>query len=148
MNPRETVELVAGLRDSMSQGRRPSWRVPAGVSFDPTLLCHLPPPCDSELPGWTEKHAYGLHYYRKGPAFFTIKDLRREEASQSILLDDPQAVPIFESLTGVVDVNRASADVATLVNLLDAERMIFRSERWVTLLPYRMRRWPVPCNAV
>ena len=116
-----------------------------------SLLYHLAPPVDggTSLDAWRARHRPGLCYYRRGPGFVNVKDVRSDATAARFSIDvgderdDPIAV-----LEGVCRVDELSAPTRSLLEELDRERLSLRLEDSATLLPYRMRRWPIPALEV
>ncbi|HEU5471033.1 MAG TPA: DUF5825 family protein [Actinophytocola sp.] len=143
------VRFLRLLREAMSVILRIDWTAGSALPFDPALVCHLPPPRPGPQDGvgeWRRRHRYGLCYYRTGPGFLLLRDVRAE--GMRYRLDDERAVACWPRLEAVAHLPGAEPDTRTLCDLLDAERLVVRRGAWATLLPYRMRQWPVPFDAV
>jgi Family of unknown function (DUF5825) len=151
--PRPSLALVRLLREAASDGVPITWEGSIGEGVGGDLLVHLPPPAstpgqdgDAGLAQWRERYRPGLCYYRLGPEFVLVKDVRRQDSSARYRLEG--VVDAFRTLEAVVEV--ASLDPATrgVLDDLDAEGLLLRLAGLATLLPYRMRRWPVPAHEV
>ena len=146
---RDTLALVRLLREAVTHGASVDWvgRVEPGVEVG--LLVHLPPPAarpDDGADDWRERHAPGLCYYRVGPDFVQVKDVRRPEARSRFRFDGANAA--FAALEGVVHVGQLEPETQVLLDALEQERLVLRLGDLCTLLPHRMRRWPVPAMEV
>ncbi|HEU4423660.1 MAG TPA: DUF5825 family protein [Pilimelia sp.] len=142
------------LREAMGCTLRMTWSAAGLPAIDPVLLCHLQPP-GAVAPAamaaghvWRDRYGYGRCYYRRGPAFVTIRDSRDPAATARYLIDDPAAVAAFPAAEGVIDLPSAPRPVRELVAMLAGEGLAVRRGRLGLLLPVRMRHWPVPFNAV
>jgi hypothetical protein len=151
--PRRTLAVVRLLREAASDGVPVVWQGGIDHGIDARLLVHLPPPepaareeSDAALAEWRQRYRPGLCYYRLGPDFVFIKDVRRPGAAARFRLDG--VVDAFRSLEALVDV--ATLDPVTLGVLEDLENegLVLRLGGVATLLPNRMRRWPVPALEV
>lgn len=147
--PRPTIALIRLLRKAASYGLPVTWhgRVEAGI--DASLFVHLSPPefrsdVDADTTNeWRVRHQTGLCYYRVGPDFVFVKDVRERGAAARYLFDD-DAPHRFATLEKIADVSTLDTATAGLLNDLLDERLALQLGCWATLLPYRMRRWPVP----
>jgi hypothetical protein len=148
------VRFLCLLREAMSVMLRVDWTARSPGTMDPSLVCHLPPPRTGPATGedglrdWRDRYRFGLCYYRIGPGFVVIKDTRNQEAGVRFRLDDPPAVAAFAELEQAVHLPSAGAETRELFELLAGERLAVRNDAWATVLPFRMRRWPVPWDAV
>jgi len=146
-----SVRFVRLLREALSAGLRVDWALAGPAALDAGLVCHLPPPRDgSELAAaWRAQYGFGRCYYRAGPGFYLLKDIRAGEGGGArFRLDDARGVAAFGTLAAAVHLPSAAADTVELFGVLEAERLTLRRGDWGTLLPFRMRRWPVPFLAV
>jgi len=143
------VRFLHLLREAMSVILRIDWAAGSTVPFDLSLVRHLHPPRsgpqDELVREWQRQHRFGLCYYRVGPGFVLLKDIRGDGARYR--LDDGRAVASWPRLESVQRLADASSDTLELCELLDGERLLLRRDGWATLLPYRMRQWPVPFDA-
>ncbi|MDF5754395.1 DUF5825 family protein [Spongiactinospora sp. TRM90649] len=141
------ADAVAWLRDGLSDGDTPRWRVAGLPEAQVPLLLHLPPPESADGPHdrWRSGFRLGLCYYRRGPGFVQVKDVREPERSASFVLDVPELVEVF--LRCLRPTRAADVDPDAAGALLDERLLLRLGDRLVTL-PYHMRRWPVPAMAV
>jgi hypothetical protein len=141
-----TLGAVAALRDAFGTGRVLNWRVEAMPRTVVPLLWHLPPPGNAapDFAEWRSVFRPGLCYYRRGPGFVQVKDVRDPEEAGSFTIDEPHVLRAFLRClrpTALTDLDALERDAAEA--LLD-ERLLLRAADQVVVLPYRMRRWPVP----
>jgi hypothetical protein len=151
LSARQTVMFVTALRDQMSDGFVTRWRgevIPAlGAS---RLLHHLPPPdgTDDGLQEWRSRFRLGLCYYRLGPDFVQIKDVRDPSHGSSFVIDDPLLVRTFLRHLVPTHLEQTGADERKAIAAMLAEGLMLRLGNIVVTLPYRMSRWPIPATAV
>jgi hypothetical protein len=136
------------LREAMSVILRVDWSATAPVPFEPSMVGHLQPPRAPAGDEWRRLHRFGLCYYRLGPGFVLLRDTRDAEESARYRLDDPEAVLAWSELEAVRRIPELSGSTRALYELLAGEDMVLRRGEWVTVLPYRLRRWPLPFDAV
>lgn len=147
-HPELTLKFICYLRDTLSRGTVPHWRGELLPPLSLSMLCHLPPPAgtgDNESE-WRERFRSGLFYYRHGPGFIQIKDLREDAAV--LILDDPVLISVFTRALEPMSLGRLSHDEREAVDALIAERILLRLGADVVTLPHRMKRWPIPAYAV
>jgi Family of unknown function (DUF5825) len=145
--PRQLVEHVAWLRDRHSDVRDVRWTAVVDPRVDTSLVWHLPPP-DADgtdaVDEWRVAHRPAMCYYRVGPGFLQIKDARRPDASAILSIEDG---PLVEAFTACLQPCRRAdlpADIAGATATLIKERLVLDVGGWMTTLPSRLRRWPVP----
>lgn len=145
--PGAAVEAVAWLRDSLSEGHVPTWRASELPTAQMPLLVHLPPPetGGGEYNQWRSAFRRGLCYYRRGPGFVQVKDVREPGRSASFVLDVPEVIEVFLRCLRPTPVAEVDPDAA---EALLEERLMLCVEDQLVTLPYHMRRWPVPAMAV
>jgi Family of unknown function (DUF5825) len=152
--PRATLALIRLLREAASHGTAVSWRGRVGAGIDVNLLVHLPPPdppvdadaATADVSWWRERYRPGLCYYRLGPDFALVKDVRSSGAAARFRLDS--TLHVFRSLEAIVDVNGLDPVATGVLEDLEREALALRLGNLATLLPSRMRRWPVPALEV
>jgi uncharacterized protein DUF5825 len=148
-----TAWAIALLRECASWGLPVCWDLTTHPPFETSALHHLPPPqsLDGQSPAlrrWHESHRHGLYHFRQGPGFIQVKDARDSLRSTRLLLSDAHTVGVFRRclrpvrLTELSEADRAEAE------LLTADRLLLQADELVVTLPARMRRWPVPVDAV
>lgn len=155
-DPAATVRFVAQLRDCLTDGRDAVWHGEVTAPVDPALLRHLPPPAPSDADGhrsaavrdWRAAYRPGRCYYRHGPGFVQIKDVREPGRFEIVNLTDPHAAETFLRCLRPVSVTELDGPARDAVRELVAERLVLAVGDHVVTLPHRMRRWPVPANVV
>jgi len=150
LEARASVNLIRFLRDAASWDLRVRWVAQFDAAVDPLALAHLEPPTrvagrpTEAVSRWRNAHRYGLFYWRRGPDFVLIKDVRDAEKPVYLVIDDP---PVLEAFTTLVDPCRLSMMPKVLQEAAEellAERLILRLEDWAVVLPMRVRIWPIP----
>lgn len=143
----QVVRRLALVRDLTSCSVAVDWTLRCGDDDDVAGLHGLQPPTAGAHPGldaWRRAFRYGLLYWRAGPGFIIVRDARQGHIDVMTLSGGPY-VKAFEAglpgcRLGQVDPQAAAA--------LVADRIMFARDNWLLSLPYRMRHWPIPCNAV
>ncbi len=152
--PQSTALFVAFLRDSTTHLTGVEWRGTLADTLDLALLHHLPPPSDlgagsdEIVTRWRASHRYGTCYYRRGPGFLLVRDVRVAVSATRYTLDDPVLVDTFLRCQEPTSLNALTAAQREAVSLLDAERLVLRMADVVVGLPMRMLHWPIPSMAV
>jgi hypothetical protein len=144
------VRFLRLLREAMSMTMTVDWSGDLAVPFDPRMVRHLPPPRQRNGDGadpWRAEFRFGLCFYQVGPGFVLLKDTR-DGSGARYRIDDERAVSAWHELGSVRFLPDASPEVGELCELLSEEELVMRRGQWVTLLPFRMRRWPVPFDAI
>src|SRR5580658_2370386 len=140
------------LREATSQAVRLTWRLAGIPAVAFRSLVHLQPPADGDATksaayakSWREQYQYGLYYYRCGPDFIQVKDIRPGGPAARMTIEDGGR---FQELVASTSVNQLSEPgVDALNTAIDADLAIACGDRFA-VLPYRMRHWPVSCIAV
>lgn len=139
--------LVRFLRDTVPCGIRVFWTLDPGAIVDTSsLLSHLWPPAQ---PGddAAKPRLFGVYYWRNGPGFINLQDLRPGRVPCKYTLDEPDLVELFLLL------QHPTARTALPDRLLDsfeqmrAEGMVFETGEYVVALPSRVAKWPTPFQA-
>jgi hypothetical protein len=144
---RETVGADDGLlhflrflREAASHGIDVVWESAGDLGCDTRLLYHLPPRAGD--PSWRSVYRYGLCHYRVGPGFVTVTDQRRGPAVP-ITLRGTQEIRLVRNL----DRPGPSEESSAFIGLVRSG-LIISNGRDALCLPYRLRRWPIPCTAI
>ena len=141
--------FIRFLREALSCLLTVDWSLAAAGPIDVAAVCHLPPPTAGPQAGqWRGEYGFGHCFYRVGPGFIHVVDVRDADDAARFLLDDPATVEAFGQLAGAVMLSDLPPLAAELADQLDQARLLLRLGDWATLLPYRLRRWPMPCTAV
>jgi hypothetical protein len=149
-SPRQTADFIAWLRDRMSEGLVARWHGEVIPSLTGPALHHLPPPQDDDdaIGVWRSRFRLGLCYYRRGPGFIQIKDVRDPSASAAFVLDDPLLIRVFTRCLVPTRMPEVAPDERGAIEALLAEGLMLQLEDLVVILPYRMARWPIPANVL
>jgi hypothetical protein len=146
-SPVGVTTTVAVLRDAMEHGLPIRWHGSLAHGLgEAAELVHLQPPVDAPS-DWLDRHQYAQLYWRKGPNFVSVVD-KRHETQTRYVLDERDLLAVFDALA--VPVRPESMPAAwhePLHELLDAH-LAMQVDGWVTRLPYRLRRWPMPSEGV
>ncbi|WP_435279981.1 DUF5825 family protein [Streptomyces sp. 1222.5] len=141
------------LQQLSSFGARVHWQALRLPDCDPALLHHLPPPATvvqvdqntrDAIATWQSNYQYGLCHYRVGPGFIEIRDGRDAGQMRRLTIANRTAVDSFEALLQPVASDRMNSEMNRLKMELLKRRLLLRVGGWCFILPYRLRRWPVP----
>lgn len=153
-----TAHFVSLLSEAIARGVPVAWELGRVDGVDPRQLVHLPPPSsaaahapDGVAEAWRASHSYGLLFYRVGPGFTAIKDIRHLGAHARFTIVDPQQVEDFGVLVDFitsVGQDPPSATRGELAQALLDENLAIDIGGNPVPLPFRMRIWPVPYVAI
>jgi hypothetical protein len=153
LKDRASLETVRLLRDAVGYGLRIDWRVSPVAVPSVANFTHLPPPSNLDelgvLPGsdaetWTKLYSYGQLFYRVGPGFVSIKDVRPTVSAARMTLEGENAEGFLALADGRVDAGASRALRSELVDY----RLGVAFKVGFLVLPYRIRQWPIPFSAV
>ncbi|RZS45087.1 hypothetical protein EV193_101973 [Herbihabitans rhizosphaerae] len=136
--------VLTVLREAMSNLVPVDWSARGDLPWPSRLVVHLPPPSvvDSESGGaWRAEHRFGQCWYRVGPSFLVIKDVRPGRPKARTLVPG-EWTEAFLALASGDGVPRDEWQRVMLDRLVRARLAIMLDERGV-VLPYRMCRWPI-----
>jgi len=143
------LELMRYLREATSHAVRLRWTL-AGVPLLPLEThVHLIRPVggvDVASSGyamrWAAGYRYGTFYYRQGPGFVVVKDVRPDVPPARMVIDS--GAEHFVAMTSARTVGELAPEAVEV--LADAEEagLVVRHDEHILVLPYRMRHWPVP----
>jgi len=145
-DPVGLASWLVSLRDAASALMTVRW---AGeLALPPELitdLVHLAPPepVGPAAKLWRDRHPGSGLYYRRGPGFILIKDLRQSRTRMNITLDDPAELELFERITQPVDADELTGLRTQLTEFLDAG-LAHRTGPLVVGIATHLRRWPIP----
>ena len=145
------IRFIRFLREALSCLLTVKWSLATSAPADIGGICHLPPPstpASGDADRWRRGYGFGHCYYRRGPGFVHVVDVRDPDDAARFLLDEPAAVEAFGLLADAVmlcDVPPLAGELAA--QLADAG-LLLQIGAWATLLPHRLERWPLPCTAV
>jgi Family of unknown function (DUF5825) len=146
------LELLRLLRMVTSHAVRLRWTIGGRPEFPLHTYSHLLPPTSGvtledlgRVVDWARDYQYGSFYYRRGPGLVSVKDVRPgQPASRMVIGDGADGFErLAESITGLVE----PADEALAADAVAADLALRVGDR-VLVLPFRMRHWPVPYQAV
>jgi hypothetical protein len=142
------------LRDATSHAIRLTWTLNGEPLLDHRDYSHLVPPSASAAPGsvaevarWREEFSYGTFYYRVGPGFVTVKDVRPGGEHARMTISGTDA----ERFIQLARSSQRHADDALLEAALEAladAGLARYSKTAQAVLPFRIRHWPVPFLAI
>jgi len=119
--------------------------------LDADDLYHLPPPrqdgsADERVLRWQAAFRPGLCYYRTGPGFVEVRDVRRPADAARLTIDDQLLISVFTTCLSPTAAADLDADSLAAAETLLAERLLLRFADVLLTAPYRMRRWPIPAG--
>lgn len=151
-SPDNDIEHLRMLRELTSRTIRVDWRIDGEPAFDLRDHVHLvPPAADDDDPPiadeWRSGYRYGTLYYRNGPTFISVKDVRPggEHARMTI---DRTGTEHFRLLANRCRLDELPEDTLDALETALELGLAIRGREQFLLLPYRMRAWPVPYVAV
>jgi hypothetical protein len=142
----QAARFLAWLRDQLGRGTVVDWSGDIPATIDTTELHHLPPPRetgDPRVDAWRAAFRPGLCYYRNGPGFLEVRDLRRPGDAVRMTITDERLTKAFRRCAEPV--HFSELDQAVL-SILSAEHLVLRVADLVLTAPYRMARWPIPAH--
>jgi hypothetical protein len=149
------ARFIAWIRNCMAEGTAGRWSGTLPQELCPAQLHHLPPPTvhqgagvDPRYTAWHAAYRPGLCYYRHGPGFLEVKDIRDPQAGARFTLDDPTLTGTFLRCLDPVRLSALTGETRQAAELLARERLLLRVGGYLTTAPYRMRRWPIPARLV
>jgi len=139
------------IRDCVAVGIAVDWRVACAGAVDPAELMHLWPP--AELPGfepllasWRD-FAFGVLYWRSGPGFAMIRDIRPAFDPAWYELEDGASLEVFGRLREPQPTSVCEQFGTAFSDLRDARLVLTIGDACLGL-PYRIHKWPVPFLSV
>jgi len=145
-----TSGFVAWLRDTAADWTPIDWGGDVD-GVDTSLLWHLPPPSQgagAAAARWREVFLPALCYYRNGPGFIQVKDIRDPKRAARVTLEHPAHLEAFRTCLTPARISNLAPAVRIGVDQLAAERLMLVLGGYATTLPVRLRRWPVPAHFV
>jgi hypothetical protein len=150
----EDLRLLRLLQDVTSRTVRLDWVISGQPLVALRDRVHLVPPSTSvgqethtDLAAWRSGYRYGAFYYRVGPGFVTVKDIRPDGEHARFTIDGPSCTAFL----ALANAHRIDELDDTLTEALQDARdlgLAVRGDAEFLVLPLRMRRWPVPYSAV
>jgi uncharacterized protein DUF5825 len=149
-----TAWAVALLRECASWGLPVRWRGTAGPDTDTAALHHPPPP--EVLDGPAERLLGGTLVTGTArsttgpgrPGFIRVKDARDLVRAMRYLIAEAGTLAVFTRCLRPAPLAGLSAAERERVAALRADGLLLEAGGMVVTLPARMRRWPVPVDAV
>lgn len=150
----EDLRLLRFLRAATGQTLRVEWTLGGRPLVSLRDVVHLVPPVDGAgqdaaeyAAAWRADYRYGTYYYRQGPGFVTVKDVRPGGPTVHLTIDGDSAVQ-FRALAAATTVAELDADSAAALTDAVDYGLVLRGADTLLMLPFRMRQWPVPYSAV
>jgi len=142
-SPLATLRFLRRLREAAGDGAEVAWQADLPVA-DTRLLYHLPPPvAGPTLDAWRAAYRPGLCHYRRGPGFLLVRDGRGAGPSvPETTLTGADAAAIEQFLEPGPD------DGSVALDRLAGLGLVLRLGGLALTLPYRLRRWPIPCTSI
>lgn len=150
----DDLRLLRFLREITSHTIRLEWTLAGCPLLDPSAFVHLVPPAAGAdnaaracAEAWRDGYRYGAFYYRCGPDFVTVKDVRAGVEAAHLTIDGDGSAH-FRALTDgerLADLDSGLHDA--LHDAMEAGLAVQGDDTFL-VLPYRMRHWPVPFLAV
>lgn len=151
--PGRTVRFIRFLRDATSRLVVVRWAGGVELAPDDLKLSHLGPP--ENLPAqphlldqWRSGHRYAAFYWRQGPGFVLVKDTRPGRPVARYLIEGQLDMQAFHALHGARRRSTVPSELRDSVDALVAAGLAVQAGDWITLLPTRIRLWPVPFTAI
>jgi uncharacterized protein DUF5825 len=149
----ESSHALHLIRDATGCGLRIDWAL-GSAPEDTTPLHHLFPPSSwvhddavATVREWQQSYTFGQCFFRVGPSFVTVKDVRPHVEGARMVIDDPDAATFLALAEGGPSTDENGETAAAVTDLREAELCIV-GEEGVFVLPYRLRRWPIPFSAI
>lgn len=152
-SPAGDLALLRYLRDATSHAVRLRWRLGGLPCFPLHTHVHVVAPdggvdddTTAYAASWRASYRYGSFFYRRGPGFVTVKDVRPESEPARFTIDE--GADHFLAMAGAHTLDDLAPQAQELVDTVAEVGLLLRVDRRLLVLPYRMRHWPVPYLAV
>lgn len=149
----DDLDLLYLLREVTSHAVRLRWTLVGLPCFHLRTHVHLVPPSGglgaeaaSYAREWASGYRYGSYYYRKGPDFVTVKDVRPGGGPLRMTIGDGAAH--FLAMARARAESDLADDSTALLGTAEQAGLLIRDSDRLLVLPYRMRHWPVPYAAI
>jgi hypothetical protein len=140
------------LREATSRAERLTWVLAGAPGVPLRTLQHLVPPSDgvdddarTYAGRWHAAYRYATYYYRQGPGFVTVKDVRGGDGVRMLIEDDDAAV--FLRLAATTDTDALDPEARAAIPDAEDNDLLLRAGRRHLVLPYRLRHSPIPMTA-
>lgn len=146
------LDLLYLLREATSNAVRLRWTLTGIPRFPLLTHVHLVPPSGGVGPAadyarrWAAGYRYGSYYYREGPDFVTVKDVRAGGEPVRMIIANGAAH--FLAMASARSAGELSADAAAMLEVAEQAGLLIRTADRLLVLPYRIRHWPVPYVAI
>ncbi len=146
------LDLLYLLREATSHAVRLRWTLAGTPCFPLLTHVHLVPPSGGVGAAagyarqWAAGYKYGSYYYREGPGFVTVKDVRAGGEPVRMTIADGAAH--FQAMASARSRHELSDDAAALLEVAEQAGLLIRDADRLLVLPYRIRHWPVPYVAI
>jgi len=145
------LDAIRLIRDCVAVGITVDWSVSSPGAVDPVELMHLCPPAsfpgfEPLLDSWRD-FCFGVLYWRRGPDFAVVRDIRPGFEPAWYELEDAASMELF----GRLCVPQPRADCERFGSAFDelrAARLVLTIGDACLALPYRIHKWPVPFLSV
>jgi hypothetical protein len=149
----DDLRLLRLLREATSNAVRLQWTLEGVPRFPLSAFAHLVPPLSGTSPAsarlareWAAAYRYGLFFFRNGPGFVSVKDVRPGQEMRRLTITD--GAEHFMAMTQASCLHDLEAAARTVVaDAVDADLALAADDSFL-VLPYRMRHWPVPYVAI
>jgi hypothetical protein len=147
------LELLRCLREATGHTPGLSWRLAGRPRVPIRTHVHLTPPTDGVDPAareyaarWRAQYHYGSFYYRQGPDFITVRDVRPGGDASRLVIRSGAAD--FRSMVDAHAVDDLTVAQREMVPTAVDAGLVLVADGALVVLPYRLRRWPVPASAI
>jgi len=150
----DDLRLLRFLRDAMCHTLRVEWTLGGRPLVEQRDLVHLAPPADGLgddaadcAAAWRAGYRYGLYYYRHGPGFVTVKDVRPGGTTVHLTIDGDSSAQ-FRAIAAAATLDELDPEAAAALDDAVDYGLALRGRTALVMLPYRMLHWPVPYSVV
>jgi hypothetical protein len=150
--PKVALRQVQLLRECVSLGVRICWKGKIDKDFNLKPFFHLPPPIslnasESILNDWRETYQFGTFFWRQGPEFIFVKDIRDPKNSAKFIIDDAPMISIINQCLKPTKTNTFKGKELFVEELIE-EGILFECQDYILTLPYRIMEWPIPFDTI
>jgi hypothetical protein len=150
------LAVLRFLTEAATEHAELDWTLVGEPPWPVRMLVHLPPPTRGADPiareyvtGWRKDHHYGLCIYRLGPGFVRVRDIRPGGPHLRVLIDDSWADVFGAVVAEAAEEPDISAGPGRqLLDELEAAGLAVTIGPRTHVLPFRLRRWPIPYTAI
>lgn len=146
-----SLEFIRFLRDAISYGLQIEWKSIFKKSANIRYFIHLPPPSSGiKSRVWNREYSYGKMFWRKGPGFILIKDMRSVSKQTRYIFDDMASLEAFQNIQTPIHLSEMqySSKIKDAIHEFISEGIALQIGEYILALPYRMRNWPIPYTAI